>query len=54
MREVDNPMGKQSARYAPGPVVKAKQPALDTDAMQAAAVLVVVPLPMQPVVAQPT
>uniref|UniRef100_A0A915JTU6 Uncharacterized protein n=1 Tax=Romanomermis culicivorax TaxID=13658 RepID=A0A915JTU6_ROMCU len=37
----------------PGPVVKVRQPALDIAATQAAAV-VVVPLPTQPAVAQPT
>uniref|UniRef100_A0A915KL83 Uncharacterized protein n=1 Tax=Romanomermis culicivorax TaxID=13658 RepID=A0A915KL83_ROMCU len=39
---------------APALVVKAKQPALDTAATQAAAVVVMVPPPTQPAVAQPT
>uniref|UniRef100_A0A915HE71 Uncharacterized protein n=1 Tax=Romanomermis culicivorax TaxID=13658 RepID=A0A915HE71_ROMCU len=39
---------------APAPVVKTQQPILDTGAAQAKAVVVVVPSPMQPVVAQPT
>uniref|UniRef100_A0A915JZY2 Uncharacterized protein n=1 Tax=Romanomermis culicivorax TaxID=13658 RepID=A0A915JZY2_ROMCU len=39
---------------APALVVKAKQPALDTAATQAAAEVVVVPPPAQPAVAQPT
>uniref|UniRef100_A0A915IAC3 Uncharacterized protein n=1 Tax=Romanomermis culicivorax TaxID=13658 RepID=A0A915IAC3_ROMCU len=39
---------------APALVVKVKQPALNTPATQAAAVVVVVPLPTQPAMAKPT